>query len=314
VDHDIAVLGAGGKMGPSLARRARRALNEAGSKHRVFAIARFTSPALRGSLEGDGIETLACDLLDPVQVAALPDFESVLFLAGMKFGSTARPDLTWAANTIVPVNVARRFSRARIVVFSTGNVYPFVDPGSGGSSETDPPDPSGEYAQSCLGRERIFEHFSATSGTRCLLFRLFYATDLRYGVLVDIARKVLSGDAIDLRMGYVNAIWQGDANSYALRCLDLCTSPARLLNVTGPDTLSVRAVANFFARRFSREPRFSGTEGPQALLGRTGVCGSLLGPPQVSTEQLLEWTARWVEQGGSSLGKPTKYETVDGRF
>jgi nucleoside-diphosphate-sugar epimerase len=172
----------------------------------------------------------------------------------------------------------------------------------------------GEYAHSCLGRERVFEHFSITRGTRCVLFRLFYAMDLRYGVLVDVARKVYAGEPIDLGMAYVNAIWQGDANSYALRCLDLCTTPPRPLNVTGPDTISIRTVGEYFGRRFSREPRFSGTEGKKALLGRAELCESLLGPPQVRLEQLLEWTASWVEQGGRSLGKPTHYDTVDGRF
>lgn len=314
LDQDIAVLGAGGKMGPSLARRARRAMDEADCRRRVFAIARFSSPEVRRDLETDGIEALACDLLDPAQLAKLPDFPSVLFLAGMKFGSSARPDLTWALNTIVPANVARRFSNSRIVVFSTGNIYPLVEPASGGCSETDSPGPVGEYAQSCLGRERIFEHYSATRGTLCLLFRLFYAIDLRYGVLVDVARKVHSGEVIDLGMAYFNAIWQGDANSYALRCLDLCTSPPRPLNVTGPDTISVRFVADFFGRRFFREPRFVGTEGSHALLGQVELCRSLLGPPKVCLEQLLEWTASWVEHGGRSLGKPTNFERIDGRF
>jgi nucleoside-diphosphate-sugar epimerase len=314
LDDDIAVVGAGGKMGPSLARRIRRAMDEAECRGQVCAIARFSSPTLRRDLDADGIRTLACDLLDPEQVARLPDFANVLFLAGMKFGSSARPDLTWALNTIVPANVARRFSTSRIVAFSTGNVYPFVEPSSGGCAETDSPDPVGEYAQSCLGRERIFEHYSSTRGTPCLLFRLFYATDLRYGVLADIARKVHSGETIDLSMAYLNTIWQGDANSYALRSLDLSVSPARPLNVTGPDTISVRSVADFFGRRFSREPRFSGSEGRQALLGRTELCGSLLGKPEVPLEQLLEWTASWVDRGGTSLGKPTHYERTDGRF
>jgi nucleoside-diphosphate-sugar epimerase len=314
LDGDVAVLGAGGKMGPSLARRIRRAADEAGGRRRVVAVARFTSASLRHELDADGIETLACDLLDPQQVASLPDVPNLLFLAGMKFGSSARPALSWALNTIVPANVARRFSGSRIVVFSTGNVYPLVEPASGGCSETDAPGPVGEYAQSCLGRERIFEHYSSSIGTPCLLLRLFYAVDLRYGVLVDLARKVYTGEAIDLGVAHLNTIWQGDANSCALRGLELCDSPPRALNVTGPDVISVRSVAAFFERRFSLEARFEGDDGPRALLGRTALCTSLLGPPEVGLEQLLEWTARWVESGGKSLGKPTRYESADGRF
>ena len=314
LEGDIAVLGAGGKMGPSLARRARRAVDQAGGARRVVAVARFTAASLLRDLEASGIDTLACDLLDPQQVASLPDFPNVLFLAGMKFGATARPDLTWALNTVVPAHVARRFSSSRIVVFSTGNVYPWVEAASGGCSETDAPAPVGEYAQSCLGRERIFEHYSAQLGTPCLLLRLFYAVDLRYGVLVDVARRVFAGEAIDLGVAHFNAIWQGDANSYALRGLELCASPPRPLNVTGPDLISVREIAACFGRRFSREPRFLGADGTRALLGRAALCASLLGPPQVGLEQLLEWTARWVESGGKSLGKPTRYESADGRF
>jgi nucleoside-diphosphate-sugar epimerase len=311
---DVMVLGAGGKMGPSLARRVRRSLDAAGSRHRVLAASRFSEPGLAAALGHEGIETVACDLLDPAQVARLPEAQDVLFLAGMKFGASARPGLTWALNTVVPANVARRFPRSRIVVFSTGNVYPLVEPASGGCSEADATAPVGEYAQSCLGRERVFEHYSAANGTPCLLFRLFYAVDLRYGVLVDVARRVLEGTPIDLGVTHFNAIWQGDASSFALRSLGLCASPPRALNVTGPDVLSVRAMAAFFGRRFSREPVFQGEEGRLALLGRTSACTSLLGPPEVGLEQLLEWVAHWVESGGTSLGKPTRYERADGRF
>jgi nucleoside-diphosphate-sugar epimerase len=311
---DVLVLGAGGKMGPSLARLARRSLDAAGNRRRVTAVARFSEPGLEAVLERAGIETLARDLLDPEQVAQLPDAENVLFLAGMKFGATANPGLTWALNTVVPANVARRFGRSRIVVFSTGNVYAPSLIGSEGSSEADPPAPVGEYAQSCLGRERVFEHYSAANGTPCLLFRLFYAVDLRYGVLVDVARRVFEATPIDLAVTHFNAIWQGDANSYAWRSLALCASPPRRLNVTGPETLSVREMAAFFGRRFSREPSFVGEEGQFALLGRTALCTSLLGGPTVPLDTLLEWVAHWVEGGGRSLGKPTRYERADGRF
>jgi nucleoside-diphosphate-sugar epimerase len=310
---DVLVVGAGGKMGPSLARRTRRAVQAAGGRTRVVAVSRFSSPELREDLERDGIETLACDLLDPAQVEALPDAANVLYLSGMKFGSQDRPDLTWAQNTIAAAHVARRYARSRIVAFSTGNVYPFVDPASGGSTESDPPAPVGEYAQSCLGRERVFEYFSRERGTPSVLFRLFYAVDLRYGTLVDIARKVAAGEVVDLAVGHVNAIWQGDANSYALRSLGLGASPPRVLNVTGP-AVSVREAAAFFAARLGRPLRTSGVEGPYCLLGNAARCQEALGPPEVPLPTLLEWCAAWVERGGRSLGKPTKFERADGRF
>jgi nucleoside-diphosphate-sugar epimerase len=232
----------------------------------------------------------------------------------MKFGATERPDLTWAMNVISPAAVARRYASSRIVVFSTGNVYPFVDPASGGCAETDPTGPVGEYAQSCLGRERIFEHYSREHGTKAVLLRLFYAVDLRYGVLVDVARKVRAGEAIDLTVGYVNTLWQGDANSYALRALALAESPPRPLNVTGAETVGVRDLAERFGRRFGRKPRFSTTEGAVALLGKTSLCRSLLGERSVPLDLLLDWVARWIEVGGPLLDKPTKYERADGRF
>lgn len=310
---DVVVLGAGGKMGPSLARRVRRSCDAAGVKHRVLAVARFSEPGLSAALERDGIETIACDLLDPGQVGKLPRVPNVLFLAGRKFGSTGRPDLTWAQNVVVPSIVAPHFAASRIVVFSSGNVYPPVPASSTGSTETDGVDPVGEYAQTCVGRERVFEHASRERGTRCLLFRLFYAVDLRYGTLVDVARSVLSGTPVDLRASHVNAIWQGDANSYAFRGLALCESPPLPLVVTGPESVSVQTVAEFFGQRFGRPVRFTGTPG-LALLGDPAKCVSLLGPPEVELPRLLDWVAAWVEQGGRSLGKPTHFEATDGRF
>lgn len=311
---DVLVLGAGGKMGPSLARRVRRAFEAAGARRRVIAASRFSEEGLTASLEREGIETVACDLLDPDQVARLPSAANVLYLAGRKFGSADRPDLTWAHNTIVPVHVARRFAGARIVVFSSGNVYPLSPPSSSGSTESDATGPVGEYAQSCLGRERVFEYFSRDRGTPCLLFRLFYAVDLRYGTIVDVARHVFAGEPVDVQVGRVNAIWQGDANSYAFRSLALCASPAAPLVVTGPDPVSVREVAQRFAARYGRPVRLTGEEGPLALLGNPAQCLSRLGPPEISLDRLIEWTAAWVERGGRSLGKPTKFERVDGRF
>jgi hypothetical protein len=297
---DVIVLGAGGKMGPSLARRVRRACDAAGVKHRVLAVARFSEPGLAAALERDGIEAIAADLLSPDDVGRLPRAPNVLFLAGRKFGSSGRPDLTWAQNVVVPWVVASHFRESRIVVFSSGNVYPLVPPGAPGSTETDALGPVGEYAS----RER---------GTPCLLFRLFYAVDLRYGTLVDVARTVHAGEPVDLRVGHVNALWQGDAGSYALRALALCEAPPAPLVVTGPEAVSVRAVAKLFGERFSRPPRFRGEPGP-ALLGDPTRCVSLLGPPEVPLARLVDWVAAWVERGGRSLGKPTHFEATDGRF
>ena len=311
---DVMILGAGGKMGPSLARRSKRAAEEAGVNRRVFAVSRFSSDRARRELAEAGVETIACDLLSSEQIKKLPACENVIFMAGRKFGSTDRSDLTWAVNTLMPAYVAQHFNGARFVVFSTGNVYPFVTAESGGSMETDAPAPYGEYAQSGLGRERIFEFFSREHGTSCLIFRLNYAVDLRYGVLVDIARKVYEGQPIDLTVGSLNAIWQGDANSYALRSLELCASPPRFLNVTGPEIISVRRTAEFYAVRFKREALFQGADSGASLLSNASVCHELLGYPEVSLGDLMEWVAHWIESGGVNLNKPTKYEVTNGRF
>ena len=307
VPGNIAILGAGGKMGPSLARLCRRTADAGGPPRNIYAVS-------RRSIDVPGVHSIACDLLDRCAVEALPDAPNVLYLAGRKFGSTGNPELTWAMNTVVPAIVAERFARARIVVFSTGNVYPLRDPATGGSGETDPPAPVGEYAQSCLGRERVFEHFSARNETRCLLFRLNYAVDLRYGVLVDIARKVHAGEPVDLAVPAFNVIWQRDANSYALRSLEHVAVPPRILNVTGADTLAVRETANYFAGRFGKPAQFTGAEGPNALLSDARTCHNLMGPPTVSSQRLMEMVAEWIEAGGASLNKPTHFEVSDGKF
>jgi len=311
---DIVILGAGGKMGPSLARRAQRASEAAGVKRRVIAVSRFSNSAIAGELERSGIETLPCDLLSHEEVAQLPACENVVFLSGRKFGSSDRPDLTWAMNTVVPANVARHYRDGCIVVFSTGNVYLLVKTSTSGSFETDAPAPVGEYAQSCLARERVFEYYSRQHGTCCVIFRLNYAVDLRYGVPVDIARNVYTGEPVNLNMGWFNAIWQGDANSYALRCLEFCACPPKVLNVTGPEKISVRGVAEFFGSVFGRKPVLLGEESDYALLSDASLCHSLLGRPEVSLETLLAWVAHWVESGGPTLDKPTKFEVTDGRF
>jgi nucleoside-diphosphate-sugar epimerase len=314
LEGDVVILGAGGKMGPSLARRIRRAADAAGLRRRVIAVSQFFSAPQVNELNRDGIETITCDLLHREEVARLPLCANVLFLAGRKFGSTDRPDLTWATNTIIPARVASHYRSSKIVAFSTGNVYPLVEQSSGGSVESDAPAPVGEYAQSCLGRERIFEYYSREYGTPCLLFRLNYAVDLRYGVLVDIARKVFAGQPIKLVVPALNAIWQGDANSYALRCLEHCSSPPRVLNVTGPEIISVRSAAESFAEMFHRGPAFAGEEGGRAFLSNASLCRSLLGFPEVRLEVLMRWVAHWVERGGVGLELPTKFEVADGRY
>jgi nucleoside-diphosphate-sugar epimerase len=307
LDGDILILGASGKMGPSLARLCRNAADASGKARRVLAVSRNAAP-------GEGVEAIACDLLEREHVAHLPECPNVLYLAGRKFGSSGSPELTWAMNAVVPAIVAEKFGRSRMVVFSTGNVYPFRPASSGGSVETDLAAPVGEYAQSCLGRERVFEYYSRQRELRCLFFRLNYAVDLRYGVLVDIARKVYGGAPVELGVPAFNVIWQRDANSYALRSLELATSPPGILNVTGAETLSVRATANWFGMRFGRTCRFEGAEGPTALLSDASLCRKLLGAPEVPAEQLMEMVARWVEGGGASLDKPTHFEVSDGRF
>ena len=314
LEPDILILGAGGKMGPSLARRVRRAAERAGNGSRVLAVSRFSSREARESLEADGIPTLACDFTSAPAISGLPRFPNVLFLAGRKFGTTDRTDITWTTNTVVPARVAEHFNEARMVVFSTGNVYPLVPPDGPAPTEQDPPMPVGEYAQSCLGRERVVEFVSREEGLRALMFRLNYAVDLRYGTLVDVARKVYAGQPIDLTVGYFNAIWQGDANSYALRSLELCESPPQVLNVTGPERISVREAAQWFGAFFKREPRFVNQEGPVALLSDSSRCRALLGEPGVPLERLRQWVAHWVAAGGASLNKPTHFEAADGRF
>ena len=307
VEGDILILGAGGKMGPSLARLCRNASEAAGKRRRIVAVSRSVTAE-------PGIDAIRCDLLDREQVSRLPGCPNVLYLAGRKFGSSGSPELTWAMNAVVPAIVAERFRGARIVAFSTGNVYPFREVSTGGCVESDAPAPVGEYAQSCLARERIFEYYSGRDHTPCLLFRLNYAVDLRYGVIVDIARKVYSGAPVEVGVPAFNIIWQRDANSYALRALEHCATPPRILNVTGPEILRVRDVANWFAARFGRECRFQGSEGSTALLSDASACFRLMGAPEVTAERLMEMVATWIQAGGASLDKPTHFEVADGKF
>ncbi len=314
LDGDLLILGVAGKMGPSLAVRAARAMRKAGVAHRVTGVARFSQPEVRGQLEAAGVTTIAADLLDGAQLRDLPSAPNIIYMAARKFGSTGDEALTWAMNTWLPAQVARRYRDSRIVAFSSGNVYPFVPVDSGGATEETRPGPVGEYAQSVLGRERMFEYFSGRYGTPALLLRLNYAVELRYGVLMDIARKVNEGRPVDLAMGHVNVIWQGDANSICLRSFDLCASPPAVLNLTGPEKLAVRDIAAGFGRRLGLEPVLQGEESGTALLNDASRCTERFGPPRIGVEQMMDWIADWVKRGGASWNKPTHFEARDGKF
>jgi nucleoside-diphosphate-sugar epimerase len=311
---DLLILGAGGKMGLSLARMALRASQEAGVRRRVIAVSRFTAQEKRAEFERQGLETLVCDLLDRRRVTELPDCENVVLMTGMKFGSTGQMGQTWAMNCLAPAHVAERFCRSRIVAFSTGNVYSLTPVRHGGSRETDPPCPVGEYAMSCLGRERVFEYFSAVHGTQMAILRLNYACELRYGVLVDLAEKVWQGESIDLTMGYVNVIWQGDANAQALAAFGQLASPPTVINLAGPETLSVREIALEFGRLFEKPVTLQGEPAEDALLSCSARAVERFGPPRLSAMQLLPAIAAWIRQGGARLGRPTKFQSRDGRF
>ena len=312
---DVMILGAGGKMGPTLARMVRRGFDALGRTDRtVYAVSRFSDPAAMAWLQAHGIQAVPCDLLDRAAVQALPDVPNIIFMAGQKFGTRAAPELTWVMNTLVPAIVAERYARSRIVVFSTACVYPLVASGSTGSREEDPLAPPGDYANSCVGRERIFTHFSNQNGTPLLMFRLSYAIDLRYGVLHDVAQKVSQGQPVDVTMGHANVIWQGDANARAIQCLGHTGSPPVALNVTGLEPVSIRWLAGRFGQLLGKQPVITGSEGPSAWLFDASKSYAWFGPPTVSLEEMIEATAQWVGQGGQSLGKPTHYETRDGNF
>ncbi len=310
VEGDIMILGVAGKMGPTLAGLAKAALPD----RRIIGVARFSEPGVKDWLEVRGIETINCDLLDEAAIAKLPQAPNIVFMAGRKFGAEGDLSLTWAMNAHVPALVAQAFSRSRIVAFSTGCVYPFVPVDGSGADESVAPNPPGEYAQSCVGRERMFEYFSRKFGTPGRLFRLNYAIDMRYGVLHDIASKILHGTPIDISLGHVNFIWQGDAAAQALRCLAHCDTPTSPINVSGHEILSVRDLAAKLGALLKREPVVIGSEQPTAWLTDTSQATKLFGLPIVDTERLIAWTADWVERSMPSLGKPTKYEVRDGRY
>lgn len=314
LDGDIMILGAGGKMGPSLVRLAQRACCEGSIRKRIVAVSRFGNRNLACKLEDEGVEVIGCDLLEPGELAKLPQIPNIVFMAARKFGTNGSEHLTWAMNTFLPGLVAERFRSSRIVAFSSGNVYPLRPVNEGGAAESTPAEPVGEYAQSVLGRERMFEYGSRRWGTPVALLRLNYAIDLRYGVLLDIATAVYDRRPVNLRMGMVNVIWQGDANRACLRSFAHCQSPPAIFNITGPETLSVRHLVGEFGRRFGVEPILEGEESQTALLSVAARAHQLFGYPSVTLQDLMDWTAHWVMSGGTTLNKPTHFDVRDGKF
>jgi nucleoside-diphosphate-sugar epimerase len=315
LEGDILVLGIGGKMGVTLGLAAARAIREAGCRKEVIGVSRFSDSRTRRALEDGGVRTLPCDLLDSRAVAALPQVRNVVHMVGRKFGTAEQESVTWATNVGAPWAVGDHFRGSRMVVFSTGCVYPMVAPATGGCVEATPPSPVGEYAQSCLGRERIFEYWSRVHGTPMCLLRLNYAVDLRYGVLHDIGQRVYAGEPVDLSVSHVNVIWQADANRQALLALELCTSPPAALNVTGPETVSVRFIAEAFATCFGSGAHFTGEGGEGRMyLSNAARAAATFGYPTVPLLTMIHWQADWIARGQPSLGKPTHYGVTDGQF
>lgn len=314
LEGDFLVLGAAGKMGPTLSRMIRRGMDALGRKSRVIAVSRFSGASAEEEFNRHGVETIKADLLDQRQLDALPDAPNVVYMVGMKFGTQNQEALTWAMNVHVPGQVFQRYRKSRIVAFSSGNIYGLSPVVLGGSLESDDVKPDGDYAMSVLGRERIVEHFSRTLNIPTSVIRLNYAVEMRYGVLHDIGSKVFRGEAVDLAMGNANVIWQGDANAMSIAAFGQASSPPFVLNVAGPETISVRRVAEAFGRHFGKPPTFTGTESPNALLSNGQLGHLLYGYPRVPLQTIIKWTAKWIDQGGQTHGKPTHFETRDGKF
>lgn len=314
LEGDIMVLGAGGKMGPTLCKLAQNAMLDTGRGNRVIAVSRFSDDSAAVDLEEHGITVIKADLLDESSLAGLPDVENIIFMAGRKFGTEEDQSLTWVMNAYLPGRVAERFKNSRIVVFSTGNVYPFVDVASSGSTEDSPVGPVGIYANSCLGRENVFRYFSKKNGTPVLLFRLNYAIDMRYGVLLEIARSVYEGRPVDVSTGYFNAVWQGYANEAAIRSLFLAKTPPETLNVTGPEKVSTRETALKFAKLFGKTVEITGIEKDTALLSDSSKCMDLFGEPSVKIDDMVEMVAGWVSKGNPTIDKPTHFQERKGKF
>jgi nucleoside-diphosphate-sugar epimerase len=314
IEGDIMILGAGGKMGPALAQLLVKAIQQAGISKKVAAASRFSENGLKQQLQQAGIETYAVDLLNDQQLQNLPEMPNVLYLAGQKFGTTGKESFTWAMNSYLPARVGEKFRNSRIVAFSTGNVYPLSSVTGGGLDESNAPAPMGEYAQSCLGRERLFEYISSKYGTPVLLYRLNYAIDLKYGVLLEIAKKVWNQEAIDLRMGHVNIIWQGDANEMAIRSLLHCSNPPAKLNITGPETVAVHWLAEQFGKRMGKAPILTGEPEPTALLSNAAEAFRLFGYPRVGLLQMVDLISAWVMEGGATIYKPTHFQERNGKY
>ncbi|WP_109473882.1 NAD-dependent epimerase/dehydratase family protein [Ornithinimicrobium cavernae] len=314
LDGPLVVLGAGGKMGPTLALMARRALVEAGSRSEVIAVSRFSDAAVRKALESQGVCTVAADLTDPGHVADLPDAGGVVFMLGMKFGSTGQEPETWWSNAAVPAFVASRYRGVPTVVYSTGNVYPMVPLHRGGSREGDRLAPVGEYAQSCLARERLFMRAAQDWETPTVIFRLNYACELRYGILVDLALQISRGEPVDITMPAVNLVWQRDAVAWSLAAFDMADVPARVLNATGPEQVPVSRLATWLGEDLNLDIKTTGTPAADGLLSDASLCVERYGYPSVPPRQLARWVAEWVRSGGSQLDKPTKFQQREGRF
>ncbi|WP_026688372.1 NAD-dependent epimerase/dehydratase family protein [Alteribacter aurantiacus] len=314
LDGDIMILGVGGKMGPSLAIKAVRAIREAEVEKKVIGVSRFSDPNSIDELESFGVETIKADLMNESSLNSLPKIKNIIYMAGKKFGTNNNESFTWAMNSYLPGRICNHFSSSRIVAFSSGNIYPFMSPQSGGANEDTPPEPIGEYAQSCLGRERIFEYFSIINQIPMVFFRLNYAVETRYGVCLEIAQNVLNERPIDLTTGFVNVIWQGDANDQALRSLEYCSTPVKRLNITGPEVVSIRWLATQFGNRFNKEPVFINEEANSTLLNNASLSHKLFGYPSVSLKQIIDWTADWVLGEGIVLNKPTHFQERKGSF
>ncbi|MEP7374287.1 MAG: NAD(P)-dependent oxidoreductase [Chitinophagaceae bacterium] len=314
IEGDILILGAGGKMGPALAKLTKQTIDKAGINKKVIAASRFSEPGLQDELNSLGIETYAVDLLEDDQLQQLPDAKNILYLAGQKFGTTGKEWFTWAMNVYLPGRVGEKYKNSNIVVFSTGNVYPLSPVSYGGLAEDHPTGPVGEYAQSCLGRERLFQYSSSKYNTPFFIYRLNYANDVSYGVLLELAKSVNEGRPIDLSMGHVNVIWQGDANEMAIRALLHCQSPAKIVNITGPETVSVRWVAQQFGKLFDKEPQFLNEEKATALLSNAAESFHLFGYPRVTLKKMIELLAEWVKQGGKTINRPTHFQEREGQF
>lgn len=314
IKGDILLLGAGGKMGPAMAKLAIDAIKELGLNKKILAASRFSDTEVLRELNDYGVQTIQVNLLKDNELNSLPDIENVIYLAGTKFGTSGSESYTWAMNTYLPGKVAEKFNKSNIVVFSSGNVYPLSPVVHGGMTESMNAEPLGEYAQSCLGRERMFQHFSKENNTPVLIYRLNYANDVTYGILLEIAKSVYENKEIDLTMGNVNVIWQGDANEIALRALLHCTSPARILNVTGPETVSVRWLAGEFGKLMNKKPLYTGEEASDALLSNAGECFKLFGYPKISLKKMIELIGRWVVEGGQTINKPTHFQERKGKF